>query len=220
MDADNSKEVIESNIINSIIKSFLNIKEITNSFLSLSQNQINNLSSISYNYYYLLKSNNNKIENKYENEIKNLLYKELKDNIKESIFKKRNNYEKIMEIITSSLNINNLLDIKKQIIEECKNCGYTIKERNFNTNFLSFSTERYINNNKDILLSDIFVSIEYFTKCKKCKENKYLQKSVFLSIPEILIIIIKDNTKKIIYPKTNFSIKYFIRDEKLQKFYI
>ena len=98
MDINNSKEVIESNIINIIIKCFLNIKELTTSFLSLSQNQINNLSSISYNYYNLLKNNDNKTENKYEKEIKNLLYKELKDNIKESNFKKRNNYEKIMEI--------------------------------------------------------------------------------------------------------------------------
>ena len=52
---DNMEDIMKSNIIRCIIKCFLNIKELNDIFQSMSQ--INNLSSIAFQYYHLIKNN-------------------------------------------------------------------------------------------------------------------------------------------------------------------
>ena len=135
---DNMKDIMKSNIIRCIIKCFLNIKELNDIFQSM--NQINNLSSIAIQYYYLIKNKNNL--NNLESEIKNEINKKKINQNKYAV--KKNLFETIIETFISSIDIENLFNIEKQIYQKCQKCEYKTKNRKFITLYSSFDINHRI----------------------------------------------------------------------------
>jgi len=208
---DNIRDIMKSNIIICIIKCFLNIKELNDIFLSM--NQINNLSSIAFQYYNLIK-NKNSILN-LESEIKNEINKK---QIGQNICLKNNNpFENIIEIFISSINIDNLFHIEKQIIRNCQKCCYNTKKINYL--YSSFDIYNRVYHEK-IYLNKLLGPNDFYTKCFKCKKrDSLLILNKFIFVPQIFIIILKDNYNKykIIYPKTDLNIECFINNNKDDK---
>jgi len=226
---DNMEDIMKSNIIRCIIKCFLNIKELNNIFQSM--NQINNLSSIAIQYYHLIKNynnNNNNNMNNLESAIKNEISKKQiiqNSDKKNNTFekqngqnndKKNNPFENIIETFISSINFENLFNIEKQIFQKCQKCEFKTKNKTFITHYSSFVLNQRVYHGK-VFLNKLLEPNKICFNCNKCKEKDILLSiNEFIFVPQIYIIILKDNINKykIIYPKKDLNIGCFINNEK------
>jgi len=115
-------------------------------------------------------------------------------------------------IIETTKNLN-LFFQNKIIIEICENINQNNKcsKRSIktqDTNILSsFDISKRFGN--EFNLEDFFPINKVKIKCPKCKgENSVKAETIFSRIPEYLIILFKNNDKKINYPEENFSFEY------------
>ena len=210
----------EKNIIDCIINCFLNIKELRDIFLSLNDNEIKNLSSISLEYYNLLRNQGNNFL-KIENEIK-----------KQQILYNRSIFENVIESFISTLNNTYLFTLEKLLIEKCIKCQFKKPPKILKSNYHSIVIKkRVINETDNVSLEKLFESSEVFDICRKCKEKKYLLKSDYIYLPQILIIILiydKNFKNRINYPTKEFNIKGCIKkndvndelEEKIFKYHL
>ena len=201
----------KTNIVEIIIRCFLNIEEINNAFLILNKNKINQTNTILNEYYFLLKNQPNHIK-KLEEEIKN----QTKAKIIGGFRKEKeigDGISCLLETFVSSLNIQNLFLVKKDLIEECS-CGFKKPIKEIFTYFSSFDLDkRFILENANI--ASFFKSIEFLNNCRQCKKRQLLSKTEIIYSPQILIIILKyeeDLKSKIIFPKTDLNIKCHIKE--------
>lgn len=131
-----------------------------------------------------------------------------KENIKDFDF-----YEvAIQNIIETTKNLN-LFFQNKIIIEICENINRNNKcsKRSIKTqdiNILSsFDISKRFGN--EFNLEDFFPINKVKINCYQCKgKNSVKAETIFSRIPEYLIILFKNNDKKINYPEENFSFEY------------
>jgi len=112
----------------------------------------------------------------------------------------------IQNIIESTTELNLFLQ-KKIIIEVCQNCNKR-KIKTENTNILSaFDMKKRYGN--ELNLEDFFAINKVKINCSLCKAKDSVKaETIFRQIPEYLIILFKNNDKKVIYPEINFSFDY------------
>ena len=203
----------KTNIVKIIIRCFLNIEEINNTFLFLNRNKINGSNQILNEYYFLLKNQPTHIK-KLEEEIKSQTKMDIIN--KKRIQNKKgigNVISAILETFVLSLNIQNLFLIKKDLIEKCS-CDFNKRIKQVFTYISSFDLEKRIQQ-ENINISSFFESNETLNDCRKCKKKQLLLKSEIIYSPQILIIMLKyeeDLKSKIIYPKNDLNIKCHIKE--------
>ena len=172
-------KIEKTNIIKYLIRCFLNIKELNNTFISLGENKIKK-SKISAEYYNILK-----------NDLKDFtsLEEEIRNNTKKEIGIRKHAFEAIIETFISSLHIQRLFLIKKVLKEKCK-CGLNKRGKVVSSYFSSINLEKRYNL-ENLNISNFFENSETKNECLNCKKNELLLKSENIYYPEILIIILK-----------------------------
>jgi len=116
-------------------------------------------------------------------------------------------YEIAIQNIIESTRELNLFFQKKIIIEVCQKCNQR-KIKTENENYLSaFDMKKRYGN--ELNLEDFFAINKGKINCRLCKAKDSVKaETIFNQIPEYLIILFKNNDKKINYPEINFSFDY------------
>jgi len=117
-------------------------------------------------------------------------------------------YKAAIESIIESTKELNLFIQNKILIKVCENCN----RRNIQIqcpNILSYfdMSKRFGN---EFILEEFFSKNKVEINCYKCRAKNYSVKAerIFNRIPEYLIILFKNNDKKIKYPEINLSLEY------------
>ena len=123
------------------------------------------------------------------------------------IIKEFDFYEVAIQNIIESARELKLFFQKKIIIQVCEKCNIK-KIKTEGTNILSsFNTS--IRYGKEYNLEEFFLINKVKINCFQCgAKNSVKAETIFNQIPEYLIILFKNNNKKIIYPDKKFSFEY------------
>ena len=153
---------------------------------------------------------NPNVENEIKKQIESIEGQKKQEKLKEKnnmIIKEFDFYEVAIQNIIESTKDLTLFFQKKIIIEVCEKCNQR-KIKTENTNILSsFDTNRRLGNEYN--LDEFFAINKVKINCRKCDSISSVKaETIFIQIPEYLIILFKNNGKKINYPEINFSFEY------------
>ena len=170
--------------------------------LSLEDNLINCIQECLSN----VSSFSNIARNLSRNEIKKIIKKEnLEANKNEKRLLKKNNFEIITNSVIAILGNDKFKTEKTLFPEKCPFCKYK-RFDSFDMNYIKINLDNYAG--VEFNLDDFFDTIKGIDKCRKCKKEINMEFN-FISLPEILIIILGSKTEdKYLKYKYNTTFKY------------